>query len=125
MDDLIIKLRSEALKNNLSKIQGVLEAVDHRRAEIEQLSTHLFEAQQNVNECKYSVLYVLDTSQNQLSKARIDPSFIPFMDKALNLAKSAVTNLKNVAKGIMEIRTRFAPIEDRLKDTVRDDLDDK
>jgi hypothetical protein len=122
--DLIIKIRLEALKNNLTKIQCILKSVKDRRGEIDKLSVNLSQAQQHLDDVGYNVRYLLDTSRNKYAKAKMDPSFPPFLELAETEVGKLSQALQNVQKGIEAIQTRWTPIEKSFEETLKEDLND-
>jgi hypothetical protein len=122
--DLIIKIRLDALRNNLIKLQSILEFVKDRRAEIETLSTDLGHANQLVLRAKYDLAYVLHTARNKLSSAKMDPSLAEFLDTTQARVDTLDEVISNAMKRIEAIQKRWVPIDKTFETTFKKDLNE-
>lgn len=120
--ELIIKIRLEALKNNLFKIQGILELVKARQEEIKTLNKNLTQAQRNTFEVKSNVEYVLNTSRNRFSDAKVDARLERILEIALTNINELYQSLENAEKSIIAVQTRSTRIEQTFETTVKNDL---
>lgn len=122
MDDLIIKIRLEALKTNLTKLQSILESVKDRRREIQTVSSELGRAYEHASAAKYHLGYVLNTARNEFSAAKMASSLAEILDIALD----EVVKFKEVTEGTMEsiraIQTRWVPIDKTFEATFKKEL---
>lgn len=123
--DLIIRIRLEALKNNLTKIRGILESVKARGSEIDRLSDGLTHAQDQLNLVGENVTNVLNTSRNTFANKKIDEGLMRLLEVAEEKALSLRQDLEKTKEAIKAIQTRWTLIEEGFEAKVKEDLDDK
>jgi hypothetical protein len=123
--DLIIRIRLEALKNNLTKIRGILESVKDRGSEINKLSDVLTHAQDQLNLMGENVTTVLNTSRNTFANKKIDEGLMRLLEVAEEKALTLRQDLEKTKQAVKAIQTRWTLIEEGFEARVKEDLEEK
>jgi len=122
MDDFLVRIRLEALKNILVRIRMLSESVSERREDINNLRQSIDAAGQKLNKLRDSLAPVLSAADPAYGDSRVHPSLNNFLGSIDKEGKDLGIALKAANVSIETITQRWTPIE-KVEAMVRDTLD--
>lgn len=124
MDDLLLKIRLEALKNSLTKIQSIFEWVEERRGELNKLNDNIEQAGQHLNAVSYHINSLRNAAAPPFGPPKVDPSLASLLDVVHSETRELIGVVNAAKNNIDRIRMHRPAIEKNFADAVKDDLEE-
>jgi len=123
MEDLLLKIRLEALKSNLTQIQNIYDSVMARRQEIDQLSVNIENARNHLDKVASNVTFLKLSAITKSGKQLVDPSLMVYITTAYEEVEVLSKALNEAMENIGAIQIRRPNIE-AIANAVKEELDD-
>lgn len=121
MEDFLVRIRLEALKNTLLQVQRVFESVRARRKDIEDLGQNVEQAGDQLNALTRELADMSQYARPPFGLPRVDESLLHHFELMKGYGNSLSQALNSATGNIDVVRKRWAPIE-KVEEMARDSI---
>src|ERR1051325_10903955 len=122
MDDFILKIRLEALRNALDRVRSIFSLVGERRKDIKNLSGTIASFGMQTNNVKTVVDYAVARSQPGYGPGLVDKSILTLLNTIPDEVNKLFSLIAEAEAKIETIQNRHAPLG-KVEEMIRESLD--
>ncbi|HMG74251.1 MAG TPA: hypothetical protein VK582_12185 [Pyrinomonadaceae bacterium] len=126
MDDFLLRIRFEALKNTLVQLRCIFESVRNRRNDVDQLSQTIDRAWDRLGDVSQNVGSLLRAANEPEETSKVHPDlkkFIFLIDGYKNDLDQALAEAKSKVATIKHRRVPIEKVEERLRESLHEEID--